>query len=126
MSFIVVMLLAAAAGLLGGMGMGGGTVLIPALTIFLGVPQHVAQAANLFAFLPMAAVSLKIHSANGLVRTRGALPVIIPAVLLSVAGALAASFTPPQLLKRLFGAFLIVLALKQLYDMRSLLNGKKQ
>ena len=126
MSFIVVMLLAAAAGLLGGMGMGGGTVLIPALTIFLGVPQHVAQAANLFAFLPMAVVSLKIHSANGLVRTRGALPVIIPAVLLSVAGALAASFTPPQLLKRLFGAFLIVLALKQLYDMRSLLKGKKQ
>lgn len=54
MSFIIVMSISFAAGLLGGMGMGGGTILIPALTIFLGVEQHAAQAANLIAFLPMA------------------------------------------------------------------------
>ena len=49
--------------MLGGMGMGGGTVLIPALTVILGVEQHVAQATNLIAFLPMALFTLKIHKA---------------------------------------------------------------
>lgn len=113
-----------AAGLLGGMGMGGGTILIPALTIFLGVEQHAAQAANLIAFLPMALLSLKIHSGNGLVRARGALPVIVPAVILSAASAVSAAYIPSDMLRRLFGAFLIALAAKQVYDMRGLINKK--
>lgn len=124
MSFIIVMSISFAAGLLGGMGMGGGTILIPALTIFLGVEQHAAQAANLIAFLPMALLSLKIHSGNGLVRARGALPVIVPAVFLSAASAVFAAYIPSDMLRRLFGAFLIALAAKQVYDMRGLINKK--
>ena len=74
MSFIIILSFAFVSGLLGGMGMGGGTVLIPALTLFAGTEQHIAQAANLIAFLPMSLISLKIHSGNGLLRTRGTLP----------------------------------------------------
>ena len=55
-----------ASGVLGGMGMGGGTVLIPILTLLLGVGQHESQAINLVTFLPMAAVSLLIHFKNKL------------------------------------------------------------
>ena len=47
-------------GLLGGMGMGGGTLLIPLLTIFCGLNQHLAQAINLIAFIPMAVVAVMI------------------------------------------------------------------
>ena len=61
MSFILYLLAGFFAGLLGGMGMGGGTVLIPALTILLGVEQHIAQATNLVAFLPIAVVYFKVH-----------------------------------------------------------------
>lgn len=50
-----------AAGVLGGMGMGGGTILIPILTIFFSVEQKSAQAINLVAFIPMAIISLVIH-----------------------------------------------------------------
>ncbi len=114
MSFILVLLYAFAAGLLGGMGMGGGTVLIPALTLFAGVGQHAAQAANLIAFLPMSAVSLRVHSGNGLLRPHGLLPVVVPAVALSALGGLFAAYTAPDVLRRLFGAFLIALAVKQL------------
>ena len=39
MSFIFYLLAGFLSGVLGGMGMGGGTVLIPALTIFFGVEQ---------------------------------------------------------------------------------------
>ena len=52
-------------GVLGGMGMGGGTVLIPLLTVFLNVGQKTAQAINLIAFSPMAAVALFVHFKNG-------------------------------------------------------------
>ena len=85
MSFILYLAAGFFAGLLGGMGMGGGTVLIPVLTIFLGVEQHVAQATNLIAFLPMAAFSLKVHKERGLLKTDGVWWVVVPALLLSVA-----------------------------------------
>lgn len=124
MSFILYLLYAFAAGILGGMGMGGGTVLIPALTLFAGVEQHVAQAANLIAFLPMSAVSLRVHAGNGLIKPAGLLPVIIPAVAFSVLGGVLVAYTASELLRRLFGAFLIVLAAKQLYDMRGLIKKK--
>lgn len=111
------MLYSAAAGLLGGMGMGGGTILIPALTIFLNVEQHAAQAANLIAFLPMSLLSLKIHAQNGLLKTEGVWKIVLPAVILSAGGAVLAAFTPSRLLGKLFGYFLIALAIKQAADL---------
>ena len=80
MSFILFLIAGFFSGMLGGMGMGGGTVLIPALTVFLGVEQHVAQATNLIAFLPMAAFTLKIHKENGLLKTEGVWWLVIPAL----------------------------------------------
>ena len=127
MGFIAIMLFSAAAGLLGGMGMGGGTILIPALTIFLGVEQHAAQAANLIAFLPMSLLSLRIHSQNGLLKTEGVWKIVLPAVVLSAAGAVLAAFTPSHLLGRLFGYFLIALAFKQASDLiKQYVNSKKR
>lgn len=118
MSFIFYLLAGFAAGLLGGMGMGGGTVLIPVLTIFLGVEQHVAQTANLIAFLPMAVFSLKVHKDKGLLQTDGVWSVIIPALLTSVAGGLAAVFLPGEILRKLFGVFLIGLAVKGIFSVK--------
>lgn len=94
--------------------MGGGTVLIPALTILLGVEQHVAQATNLIAFLPMAAFSLSVHNKQGLLVKEGLAGVIIPAVITSVIGGLIAVILPAAALRKLFGAFLTALAVKQL------------
>ncbi len=113
MSFYLYLAAGFVAGVLGGMGMGGGTVLIPVLTVVLGVEQHVAQAANLVAFLPMAALSLTVHKKHGLLKTEGLWYVIIPAVLMSVAGGLLATFLAGDLLRKLFGVFLIILSLKE-------------
>ena len=104
--------------MLGGMGMGGGTVLIPALTVFLRVEQHVAQATNLIAFLPMAAFTLKIHKENGLLKTEGVWWLVIPALLTSVAAGFAAALLPSAVLKKLFGAFLVLLAVKLLIGLK--------
>ena len=53
MSFLVFLVCGVCGGVLGGMGMGGGTLLIPLLTIFCGVEQGIAQGVNLLSFLPM-------------------------------------------------------------------------
>jgi len=112
LSFIFYLLAGIFSGTLGGMGMGGGTILIPALNIIFGVEQHIAQATNLVAFLPMAAFSLKVHKQKGNLKTEGVWWIIIPAVLTSVAGGLLAALLPADILRKLFGAFLVVLAIK--------------
>ena len=103
------------AGILGGMGMGGGTVLIPILTIFLGVSQHASQAVNLVSFVPMAIVALIVHAKNKLIKTRGILLIIIPAVLISLGSSLLSASINADLLKRLFGAFLVGLSLVEFF-----------
>lgn len=100
------------------MGMGGGTILIPALTIFTGVGQHVAQATNLIAFLPMAAISLNVHKKSGLVGGSDVLWIILPAVAASILGGTAAAFLPGEVLKKLFGIFLLALAVKGLFTLK--------
>lgn len=42
--------------------MGGGTLLIPLLTLGLDVPQQTAQLLNLLTFIPMSAFALIVHA----------------------------------------------------------------
>lgn len=113
MSFYVYFLAGFLAGIPGGMGMGGGTLLIPALTVFLCVPQQSAQGLNLLSFLPMSLFALAQHKKNGLLKTEGLWLLILPALLFSALGSLCATALDGELLRKLFGAFLIALALIQ-------------
>lgn len=117
MQRIVLLVLAGiAAGALGGMGMGGGTILIPVLTIFFGAEQKQAQAINLVAFIPMAIASLIVHVKNKRVETKGILWMIIPATVLSLAGSLVAQAINGEILKRIFGGFLLLLSVAQFFS----------
>lgn len=117
MQRIVLLVLAGiAAGALGGMGMGGGTILIPVLTIFFDVEQKQAQAINLVAFIPMAIASLIVHVKNKRVETKGVLWIIIPATVLSLAGSMVAQAINGEILKRIFGGFLLLLSVAQFFS----------
>lgn len=96
------------AGVVGGMGMGGGTFLIP-LFQFLNYGQKSIQAANLLSFLPMAVLALVLHFKNGLVKTKGVGCIIIPAVVFSVVGALVSNNVKPRILKISFGIFFLAM-----------------
>lgn len=113
---ILLVLAGIAAGALGGMGMGGGTILIPVLTIFFDVEQKQAQAINLVAFIPMAIASLIVHVKNKRVETKGILWIIIPATVLSLAGSLVAQAINGEILKRIFGGFLLLLSVAQFFS----------
>ena len=110
-------------GVIGGLGMGGGTLLIPALVIFLSVGQHTAQSINVISFVPMSVVSVIILSKQGLIKWTNVLYVLAPAVFSAVGGAFLAANCKVELLKILFGAFLLVLGLILLYS--TLKNAQK-
>lgn len=116
LNFLWLFLAGLGGGFLGGMGMGGGTLLIPILTIFLKCSQHLAQAVNLISFIPMAVVALVLHFKNGLIEKKGILYVIIPALLLAVAGSLIASKLDEKLLSKIFGGFLLGLSILQFFS----------
>lgn len=113
-------------GIVAGMGMGGGTLLIPILTIFFDFKQQLAQGINLLAFLPCAIVSLFIHIKNKLVDFRVGIPIIITGVISSVGGSLLAMNINSKILKQLFGGFLLLIGLFQLFVViKGLINKKK-
>lgn len=125
MSFIIYLAVGFFAGVLGGMGMGGGTILIPALTVLLGVNQHIAQATNVIAFLPMAALALPAHKKSGLLRTDDVWEIVLPALVTTVLGGLLMAALPAEVLKKLFGFFLVALAVKQLFALITQLQDKR-
>ena len=111
MDYLWFLIAGAVGGILGGMGMGGGTLLIPILTFFLDVTQKNAQAFNLISFVPMAIIALILHAKNKLIALKGMLPLISSAVISSLLGGFAVSFIEGDLQTKLFGGFLVLLAI---------------
>ena len=96
-------------GIIGGMGMGGGTLLIPLLTLAAGLSQHLAQAVNLIAFVPMSVVALFIHRKNGYVAIGKSVHIILLAVIGAVGGSFLAKYSGGYVLRACYGGFLMLL-----------------
>lgn len=94
--------------LLSGMGVGSAGLLVLFLTLVQNMPQLTAQGVNLLFFLFSSGAALLVH----LFRTPpfwGLLLLLIPAGLLGAWGGVALAFYLPQtLLRKLFGAFLVL------------------
>ena len=104
----------AVSGVIAGMGMGGGTLLIPILTIFLDVEQRLAQGINLIAFVPMAIVALIIHCKNKLVDFKIGVPIIVSGLIATICGSLLAMELNNSTLQKLFGVFLLLIGIWQI------------
>ena len=102
-------------GIISGMGMGGGTVLILCLSIFLGVNQKIAQGVNLIFFIPtsIAAIAVNIKEKN--INFKIAKIVIAFAIIGAVVGAIIARTINVNLLRKLFGIFLGFIAIHEIY-----------
>lgn len=101
-------------GVVAGMGMGGGTILIPVLTIFFSFPQKLAQGTNLFVFLPTAIVSLYVHIKNKLVEIKSAITIIISGVIASAVASIMANKIDNASLQFYFGIFLLLVGIYQI------------
>lgn len=101
-------------GVIGSMGFGSGTVLIILMTVFLSMEQKTAQGVNLLFFIPCAVYSIVFYAKKKLVKKDAVLPLVLPGLFGAAAGYLALNFLSPNLLRKMFGAMLIFIALKQL------------
>jgi uncharacterized membrane protein YfcA len=101
----------ALAGLLAGLlGVGGGILFVPALTVFLGLDQVDAEATSLLAIMPMALVGAWRQYRYGNVRMPDALvlgPLAIPG---AVAGVAIVNVVPERAVQIAFAALMLVIA----------------
>ena len=99
-------------------GVGGGTLLLLVMTLFLDVDQRTAQGINLLFFLPTAASALVCHARGGYLDK----PTLKSAVPLAVAAALAGAWIATNLdvavLRKPFGVYLLLSGVSLLWPQR--------
>jgi uncharacterized protein len=96
--------------LAGTIGIGGGTLFVPTMTIGVGVSQAVAQGTSLVAIVPTALVSTITHIREGNVLRQASIWMGGGGVLGGILGALIALQVPAPILARVWGGFLIFTA----------------
>ncbi len=88
-------------------GVGGGTLLLLVMTLFLGVDQRTAQGINLLFFLPTAASALICHARGGYLdkpTLKAAVPFAVAAALM---GAWISNAVDVEALRKPFGIYLL-------------------
>src|SRR5699024_2173955 len=96
------------AGIIGGMGMGGGTILIPALILFAHIEPKIAQSINLLSSIPMTIFALMIHIKNKNVVLSLVIPIATFGVLGAICGSIVANYLSSEILRKIFGVFLLI------------------
>lgn len=119
MQFVLDMLAGAATGVITGFGIGGGTLLIIYLTMFRGTSQVAAQGVNLLYFLPTAGCALISHIKNRCIVWRAVIIATCAGVITTVIAAIIATRIDTDVLRRIFGGFLIIIGISELF-------GKKE
>ncbi len=96
-------------------GVGGGIIMVPALTLVLGVPQHAAEGTSLMAIVPISLVGALRQHRHGYTNWRLGLTLGVAGALAGAAGASVALQLPEAVLQRLFAALLAISAIRLLY-----------
>ena len=95
--WIIPLLCGFGAGVLSAWGVGGGTLLLLVMTLFLGVEQRAAQGINLLFFLPTAASALSCHWRSGFLDKPTLKSAVPAAILAALAGAWIATAVDAEL-----------------------------
>lgn len=95
--------------------MGGGTILILCLSIFLGIDQKIAQATNLIFFIPTSIAAIYVNIKEKKINLKIAKFIILWGIIGAVMGAIIAQKINVDLLRRLFGIFLAIIAIHEIY-----------
>ena len=102
-------------GIVSGTGMGGGTILILCLLIFLGIDQKIAQATNLIFFIPTSIAAIYVNIKEKNINFKIAKIIIFFGIIGAIIGAIISQKIDVKILKKLFGIFLAVIAIHEIY-----------
>lgn len=104
-------------GIFSGIGMGGGIVLIFLLDVFSELEQHVAQATNLIYFVPTAISAIIVNYRDKNIDTKLARVILIYGAVGAAVGALISINTDFKILRKLYGIFLAIIAIHEIYTL---------
>lgn len=112
---IIIGLIAGVTG--GSLGIGGGIIVIPALLIFMGYSQHSAQGTSLAMMIPPIGILAAInYYKHGHIDIKASLILVVTFVIGSYFGSLIAVNISGKTLQKIFGVYLIIVALKMIFS----------
>ncbi|MBC8266327.1 MAG: sulfite exporter TauE/SafE family protein [Flavobacteriales bacterium] len=116
-TILILVIIGLLAGILSGIvGIGGGLIMIPMLILFLGLSQQSAQGTSLAVMLPPIGIlaAMNYYKA-GFVEWKFALIIATTFIIGGYFGAKFAVSVSPTVLKKIFGAVLLVAAIKMIF-----------
>lgn len=114
-SLPVMLIIGCLLGFLAGLGVGGGSLLILWLTLVVGLEHSAARAINLMFFIPTAIVASFFRWRQGNLDIKAVLPAIIGGCLAAAVFSLLSKRIDIGLIKKLFGALLLLTGLRELF-----------
>lgn len=109
-------LIGLAAGLVVGLlGVGASTVVVPGLTLWLGVEEHIAHGSTCAVVLPTALISVLLYARRGNVLWPLALPLALGGAAGAFLGTLLMPHLPAHWLRRLFAATALLAGWQMLF-----------
>jgi uncharacterized membrane protein YfcA len=111
---MLIMAIGFASGIISGMGIGGGTLLIPALVFIIGTKQQIAQSINLIVFIPSAIAALIVHTRKHNIEKGLLLKLAVTGCIGAVVGSLIAVNLDSEILKKFFGVFLFIVGVYEI------------
>ncbi len=116
-SVLGVLLLGVLAGVLSGLiGIGGGILIVPALIYVFGFSQHMAQGTTLALMIPPIGILAALeYYKSGNVDLRVAVLICLGFVVGGYVGAKIAVGIPDAILKRIFGAILMLVSIRMVF-----------
>lgn len=115
-TFVALILLGSLAGVTSGLiGIGGGIIIVPALVLFFGFSQQMAQGTTLALMVPpLGLLAAWTYYRQGYVDIKTAGLICLGFLIGSILGADLAIRLPTEVLTRSFGAILVAIGLKML------------
>jgi uncharacterized membrane protein YfcA len=117
-TILILVIIGLMAGVFGGMfGVGGAIIMIPALVYFLGVDQHTAQGTSVAIMLPpIGLFAAYNYYKAGQVNIWYAVIIAVAFMAGGYFGSMIALKVPENLMKKIFGILLILVALRMIFS----------
>lgn len=113
------------AGMVTGLGMGGGTVLILLLSLFMDLEQHIAQATNLVFFIPTSIAAIFINLKQKNIDLKVAISISIFGIVGAIIGAIISEKISSGNLRKCFAIFIFIIAIHEVYKLYREYKKKK-
>lgn len=115
---LLLLLIGLVAGIMaGGLGIGGGIIIVPAMVFLFGFTQHQAQGTSLAVLLfPVVSLGVWNYFKAGYVNFKFVFIIIIAFVLGSFIGSYISVHLDAKILRRVFGVFLLLVSLKMILN----------